>query len=145
MSQSIKQQTFELQANILHGIEGLRTLAALVEFCGHHGGDTLQTPTEFCVGLSALVGATADSLRTHCRQLDAMEEVIAELEQRPSVSDQWAEKERFTADALAHYGVSVQELKDLKAGRLVLSLPHADNTGDRAPLSGSDSSPTATQ
>ncbi|MBW3779364.1 hypothetical protein GL272_21060 [Aeromonas veronii] len=143
MSQSIKQQTFELQANILHGLEGLRTLAALVESCGHHGGDPMQTPAEFCVGLSALVGATADSLRTHCLQLDALKEVIAELEQRPSVSDLWADKERFATAVLAHYGVSVQELKDLKAGLVVLS-PAPAPLPDGAPLSCTKHGPAAT-
>lgn len=73
MSPSINQQSRDLQVTLHRSVEGLRTLAALLEINGDNGGQCLQSPSDFNIGLSALLNLVADSLHAQYQPLEALE------------------------------------------------------------------------
>ena len=80
MSQSLKEQAFDLQTSLCMSEGGLRTLAALLQLNADHAGACGQNPSEFSNGLSALLNMAADSLRMQRQPLEDIEVAAGKLD-----------------------------------------------------------------
>lgn len=79
MNHSIHQQSQELQTALCRSVEGLRTLAALLEINSDRSGPRLQSQADFDIGLSALLNLVADSLHDQYQPLEALDEALSAL------------------------------------------------------------------
>ena len=80
MSQSLKEQAFDLQTNLCMSEGGLRTLAALLQLNADNAGACGQNPSEFNAGLSALISMAADSLRMQRQPLEDIEAAAGKMD-----------------------------------------------------------------
>lgn len=114
--------------------DGLHTLAALLACAADHPSQ-LQRPEVFAGGLSGLVSAIAcreqeiiEGISTLTR--DMSEQSAPEATPTPSLTRHRQEMERHVSAVLDEHGLTLDDLRNLKTGRVVLTPSDADDQQD---------------
>lgn len=140
MNNHTHHQLDQLADMVSHNHDGLNTLAALLTCAADHPSQ-LPRPDELAHGVAGLISAVAwreqeaiELLSNLTRDLrkTALE---AEPTHVPTAAELLAEKNRYLAEVLESYGLTLGDLRDLKAGLVVLMAPpasEADTNSGRA-------------
>lgn len=149
MNHQTQHQLDQLADMVSHNHDGMNTLAALLTCAAEHHNQFPRID-EFAHGIAGLISAIAWREQEALEQLSNITRDLTrnpfkgEPMHVPSPAELLAEKNRYLAEVLESHDLTMQDLRDLKAGLVVLSPPLAtlDNS---APISPPEHSATAPQ
>jgi hypothetical protein len=130
MNNHARTQLDQLADMVSHNHDGLNTLASLLTCAADHPSQ-LPRPDELAHGVAGLISAIAwreqeaiELLSNLTRDMSkpAFEAAPVHV---PTVAELLAEKNRYLGEVLESYGLTLGDLRDLKAGLVVLMAPPA--------------------
>lgn len=140
MNNHARTQLDQLADMVSHNHDGLNTLAALLTCAADHPSQ-LPRPDELAHGVAGLISAVAWREQEAIELLSNLTRYLskpafkAEPTHVPTAAELLAEKNRYLAEVLESYGLTLGDLRDLKAGLVVLMAPpayEADTNSGRA-------------
>lgn len=132
MNNHARTQLDQLADMVSHNHDGLNTLAALLTCAADHPSQ-LPRPDELAHGVAGLISAVAWREQEAIELLSNLTRDLskpafkAEPTHVPTAAELLAEKNRYLAEVLESYGLTLGDLRDLKAGLVVLTAPPADH------------------
>lgn len=132
MNNHTRTQLDQLADIVASNYDGMKALAALLTCAACHPSE-IQRPDDLHHGLAGLISALAWREQEAIDQLSNLTRDLkhapfkGEPVHVPTPAELLADKNRYLADVLEHHGLTLEDLRDLKAGLVVLMAPEVDH------------------